>query len=58
MTDKQKYENIKQKAKEINKKLKELQKDLGTYENPVEIDLVKTTKAMFYEEVLEILRQK
>ena len=58
MTDKQKYENIKQKAKETNKKLKELQKDLGTYENPVEIDLVKTTKAMFYEEVLEILRQK
>ena len=38
------------------KQLKELYKDTGTYENPVDIDMVKTTKAMAYEKILEILK--
>lgn len=54
----EKYKMIKKEAKETNKKLKKLQEDLGTFDNPVEIDLIKTTKAMFYEKVVEILRQK
>lgn len=56
MNDKEKFEKIKETIKNTRKQLKELYKDTGTYENPVDIDMVKTTKAMAYEKVLEILK--
>ena len=58
MTKKDKYKMIVEEAKQTKKQIKELHKDAGTYESPVDIDLVKTTKAMFYEKVIEILKQK
>lgn len=56
MSDKEKYENIKEIVKDTRKQLKELYKDAGTYDNPVDIDMVKTTKAMAYERILEVLK--
>lgn len=58
MTIEQKYEKIVEEAKKTRKSIKQLQKDTGTYETPVDIDMVKTAKAMFYEKVIEILKQK
>lgn len=58
MSDEEKLEKIKTEARKTIKQLKELHKDTGTYDKPVDIDMVKTTKAMFYENVLEILRNK
>lgn len=56
MSDKEKYEKIKEIMKSTRKQLKELHKDAGTFENPVDIDMVKTTKAMAYEKILEVLK--
>lgn len=56
MSDKDKFEKIKDVMRMTRKQLKELYKDTGTYENPVDIDMVKTTKAMAYEKILEILK--
>lgn len=47
---------IKAEAKRAIKRVRKLQKGAGTYETPVDMDLVKTEKAMFFERVLEILR--
>lgn len=58
MSKSEKYEKIVEEAKKTRKQLKELHKEAGTFENPVNTDLVKTTKAMFYERVLEILKTK
>lgn len=58
MNSEEKLERIKNEAKKTIKQLKELHKDKGTYDKPVDIDMVKTTKAMFYENVLEILKNK
>ena len=51
------FEEIRDEALKTAKKLKELHKDSGTYKTPVNTDLVKTTKAMFYEKTVEILRK-
>lgn len=56
MSKSTKYDLILEEAKKTNKKLKELHEDAGTYETPVDIDLVKTTKSMFYEKVIEIIK--
>lgn len=50
-------EQIRKIAIRTNKKIKELMKDNDT-ENPVDADILKTTKAMFYEEVIHILKKK
>lgn len=47
---------IKAEAKRAIKRVRKLQNGAGTYETPVDMDLVKTEKAMFFERVLEILR--
>ena len=51
------FEEIREEAKKTHLKVKEIQKDTGDYNKPVNSDLVKTTKAMFYEKTLEILRK-
>ena len=56
-TKKEAFEAIYSLARETATQLKELQENLGDYSKPVNADLIKTTKAMFYEKTLEILRQ-
>lgn len=56
-TKKEAFDAIRNLAKETAVQLKGLQENLGDYNKPVNADLVKTTKAMFYEKTLEILRQ-
>lgn len=53
-----KLEAIKVEAKRTIKRIKKLHDGNGTYESPVDMDLVKTEKAMFFERILEILRTK
>lgn len=58
MSDEQKiekFEKIYKCAKTTLKKIKQLHHETGTYEAPVDMDLVKTVKAMFCEQVFEIL---
>ena len=56
MSSESQFEAIKAEAKRTIKRVKKLQQGAGTYETPVDMDLVKTEKAMFFERVLEILR--
>lgn len=58
MSKEEKYKKIVEEVKKTRMQLKKMHKNVGTFENPVDTDLVKTTKAMFYERVLEILTTK
>ncbi len=50
------YKEIRKLAAKINKQLKELKKN-SSRDNPVDMDMIKTTKAMFYEECIEIFKK-
>lgn len=58
MNKAEKYSLIVKEAKKTAHKLEELYEQKGTYEAPVEVDLVKTVKAMFFENVMTILKKK
>ena len=50
------YKEIRKLAVKTNKQLKELKKN-SNRDNPVDIDMIKTTKAMFFEECIEIFKK-
>ena len=50
------YKEIRKLAVKTNKQLKELKKN-SSRDNPVDMDMIKTTKAMFYEECIEIFKK-
>ena len=50
------YREIRKLAVRTYKQLKEL-KENSNRDNPVDMDMIKTTKAMFYEECISILRK-
>lgn len=50
------YKEIRKLALKTNKQLKELKKN-SCRDNPVDMDMIKTTKAMFYEECIEIFKK-
>lgn len=50
------YKEIKKLAIRTMKQLKELKKN-SDRKNPIDMDMIKTTKAMFYEEVITIFKQ-
>ena len=58
MTSSEKFKAIKNEAKKTITQIKQLEEGNGSFESPVNTDMVKTTKAMFFENVLEILRTK
>ena len=58
MNSEQMIEQIRKAAKKTLKEIKALQDENGDFKNPIDMDMVKTHKAMFFEEVLEILRSK
>lgn len=58
MSNEEKLVAIKKQAKATIAIIKTLNSGNGTFENPVDMDMVKTEKAMFFERVLEILKTK
>ena len=50
------YKEIRKLAVKTNKQLKELKKN-SNRDNPVDMDMIKTTKAMFFEECVEIFKR-
>lgn len=50
------FRAIRKLAIKTNKQLKQLKKDTDR-SNPVDVDILKTTKAMFYEQVIEIFKK-
>ena len=50
------YKEIRKLAVKTNKQLKELKKN-SNRDNPVDVDMIKTTKAMFFEECVEIFKR-
>ena len=50
------YREIRKLAVKTSKQLKELKKN-SDRDNPVDMDMIKTTKAMFYEECVSILKK-
>jgi len=50
------YKEIRKLAVKTNRQLKELKKN-SNRDNPVDMDMIKTTKAMFYEECIEIFKK-
>jgi hypothetical protein len=50
------YKEIRKLAVKTNKQLKELKKN-SNRDNPVDMDMIKTTKAMFFEECIEIFKR-
>lgn len=58
MSDLDKLNQIKEEAKKSISRIKALHDGNGSFESPVNMDMVKTEKAMFFERVLEILRTK
>jgi len=50
------YKEIRKLAVKTNKQLKELKKN-SNRDNPVDMDVIKTTKAMFFEECIEIFKK-
>jgi len=50
------YKEIRKLAVKTNKQLKELKKN-SNRDNPVDMDMIKTTKAMFFEECIEIFKK-
>ena len=57
MTSKQKYALILNQFEVTQNNIKLIEKDAGTYEKPIDTDLVKTEKAMFFEKVCSILNE-
>lgn len=58
MTDTEKVKALKKLLKNIKTQLDAIYENAGTVETPVDIDLVKTAKAMFYEDAKVILKKK
>lgn len=58
MTDTEKIKALKKLMKDTTKQINAIYEDAGTVETPVDIDLVKTAKAMFYEDAKTILKKK
>lgn len=56
MSEDQAYKEIRKLAIKTNKKLKAL-KENTSRDNPTDMDIIKTTKAMFYEEAIEVLKK-
>ena len=52
----QAYKEVRKLAIRTSKQLKEL-KNNSDRDNPVDMDMIKTTKAMFYEECVAILKK-
>lgn len=50
------YKEIRKLAVKTNRQLKELKKN-SSRDNPVDMDMIKTTKAMFFEECIEIFKK-
>jgi len=50
------YKEIRKLAAKIDKQLKELKKN-SNRDNPVDMDVLKTTKTMFFEECIEIFKK-
>jgi hypothetical protein len=50
------YKEIRKLAAKTNRQLKELKKN-SSQDNPVDMDMIKTTKAMFFEECIEIFKK-
>jgi hypothetical protein len=50
-------EKVREQAKITATKIKELEKNKGDYVAPINSDIIKTEKSMFYERTLEILRE-
>ena len=50
------YKELRKLALETHKQLKELKKN-SDRDNPVDMDMIKTTKAMFYEECISIFKK-
>lgn len=50
------YNEIRKLAIRTSKQLKELKKN-SNRDNPVDMDMIKTTKAMFYEECIAIFKK-
>lgn len=57
-SDRKYMEKVVKLARKTKKAIKELEAECGTHASPVNTDLVKTLKAMFYEEVLEVLKER
>ena len=51
------YESIREEAKKTYKAVKRIETEAKGFLNPVDTDLVKTTKSMFYERTMEELRK-
>lgn len=58
MTNEEKLAKIKKEAKATINVIKAIKEGNGTFKSPIDMDLVKTEKAMFFERVLEILKTK
>lgn len=52
----QAFAELRRLAKKTSKQLKQLKADTDR-SNPVDVDVIKTTKAMFYEQAVEIFRK-
>lgn len=57
MKSSQKYALILNEVEATSNRIKLIERDAGTYEKPIDTDLVKTEKAMFFEKVLAILNE-
>lgn len=58
MKDSQKYALILHQVELTRNRIKNIEQDKGTFEKPIEADLIKTEKAMFFEKVIEILNDE
>lgn len=56
--EKETIERIRSEAIKTATSIKELEADKGDYIAPINADIIKTEKAMFYERCLEILRER
>jgi len=45
-------------ARSTRRQIKKIRDGMGSYDNPVDADLIKTIKANFYEKVIELLRAR
>lgn len=50
------YKELRELALETHRQLKELRKN-SDRDNPLDMDMIKTTKAMFYEECISIFKK-
>lgn len=58
MKKSEKFEQMVDLAKQTEVSIMSLESNSGTYSKAIETDLVKTTKAMFYEKFMEILNKE